>query len=390
MNALLRNILLFFFSLQVLNSYAQEPTTVKCTVHGFKGKKAYLASIKGSRKIKVDSAAVLNGSFTFIRNKALPLGMYRIILNDSTFTDIILNHESVALTCDINDLMGSMVIITSAENIVFYNYLQFTRNNDFLTEPLLEKGKTLYKQGIAKNKKQLDSLKIRIDSLNKVQAAFTLDLFNANQEKFAAKVIKTLQVPSYAYYKAHTDTNRYKNENGFLRDHFFDNIDFNDTTLLFTEYIYQACSEYITGYAKPASNEAYMKASDFILAKAKVNKTMYDYVLNLLVQTFESSDWEQVFVYLTEKYYLESTCESDPNAKTLAQKAAALKKLAIGNAAPPLALKDVNDKIIDLYKIARPYVLMIFWASSCPHCEEELPILAPMIQQYIGSGKLAV
>jgi len=216
MNTAIRNILLFFFSLQVLISYAQEPTTVKCMVHGFKGKKAYLATIRGSRINRVDSSAVLNGSFSFTRNHDLPLGMYRIILNDSTYTDIILNHENVALSCDIADLMGSMIIINSSENIIFYHYLQFTYHNDLLTEPLLELGRTLYKQGIAKNKKQLDSLKTRIDSLNKVQAAFTNDLISTNKEKFVSRIIKTLQVPSFSYYKAHTDTNKYKNENSFL------------------------------------------------------------------------------------------------------------------------------------------------------------------------------
>jgi len=368
----------------------QSALTVKCTVRGFKGSKVYLSAINGGKANGVDSAKVIQGKFSFNPSKQMEIGMYRISFNDSVYTDIIINGEEVVLDFDYNNIILSMKVLNSDENKVFYSYLQYSIQKDIDSEPAMELGKRLYKEGVAKNKKQLDSLKTILDSLNVKQQIFTNNLIKDNQKLFASRIIKTLQLPSYTYYKAHADTIKYKSENAFLRDHFFDNIDFNDTLLLRTAYIYQACSDYLTSYAKPQNNETYTKACDIILSKAKVNKTSYDYVLNLLIQTFESSDWEMVFVYLTEKYYLENACTSDQNTKSIAEKAEAIKKLAIGKQAPELNLQDLAGAKINLYDLKKEYTLILFWASFCTHCEELLPQLKPQIKNYITSGKLSV
>ena len=61
--------------------------------------------------------------------------------------------------------------------------------------------------------------------------------------------------------------------------------------------------------------------------------------------------------------------------------------IAPGQKAPPLKLEPVGGGVpfsLDQFK-GKP-TLIVFWASWCPHCRDEMPLLKQVYQQYTAKG----
>ena len=58
-------------------------------------------------------------------------------------------------------------------------------------------------------------------------------------------------------------------------------------------------------------------------------------------------------------------------------------------AAPPLALPDIDGKVVDLASYRGRLVLVNFWATWCPPCRREFPSLS-RVQKLFKPGELAV
>ncbi len=86
--------------------------------------------------------------------------------------------------------------------------------------------------------------------------------------------------------------------------------------------------------------------------------------------------------YLYQNYF--STCEvpalKGKSAKAIEQ----IKRLAKGNKAPDLIMPDTDGKYFWLSQFKpRKYVVLFFWASWCPDCQQELPL----VNKFLDSAK---
>jgi cytochrome c biogenesis protein CcmG, thiol:disulfide interchange protein DsbE len=59
---------------------------------------------------------------------------------------------------------------------------------------------------------------------------------------------------------------------------------------------------------------------------------------------------------------------------------------ALGEAAPPLVLTDLDGKTFDLAKLRGKVVLVNYWATWCEPCKVELPTLNAFFQRYHDRG----
>jgi len=55
-----------------------------------------------------------------------------------------------------------------------------------------------------------------------------------------------------------------------------------------------------------------------------------------------------------------------------------------GEAAPPLALRDLGGRTVDIAKLRGKVVAVNFWATWCAPCLEEIPVLAQVWNEHRG------
>ena len=61
-------------------------------------------------------------------------------------------------------------------------------------------------------------------------------------------------------------------------------------------------------------------------------------------------------------------------------------KAHVGNPAPDFTLRLLNGDSVTLSSLKGKPVVLSFWASDCPHCQREAPVVAKMYAKYRDKG----
>ncbi|MBV8124824.1 MAG: TlpA family protein disulfide reductase [Burkholderiaceae bacterium] len=61
-------------------------------------------------------------------------------------------------------------------------------------------------------------------------------------------------------------------------------------------------------------------------------------------------------------------------------------RLQLGQAAPPLVLHTLDGRSIATHDLLGKIAVVTFWATWCPHCVEELPLLSRYAAQHAAQG----
>ncbi|MEI6764075.1 MAG: redoxin domain-containing protein [Bacteroidota bacterium] len=369
-----------------LQTFSQQNNSVHYRVQGLADGKAYLLSVHGKKYEAVDSVDTKNGEITFILNDKMPVGMYRISFDKDLFTDVIINKENVDIENNVNDLYKYLKVIASRENTVYYSYWKASRNINDTINLIAAMGDKIYEANGHVLTHDLDSMQRKAGQLNRKLNIITDSLIAASNGLLVQKILLAYRTPDFETYRRQPGAKPYKKRGDFLKEHYFDNIDFTDSRLLNTEVFHVACTEYIGMFADPASDSIYTSVSDFILSKAIVNPDVYAYFIQLLINTFEDSPWEQTFVHLVNVAVQENSCNAGTGLKTEKQKAAAIIRLKTGNVAPQIIMNDASGKPEDLFAVKAKITLLMFWSPDCEHCAEAMPHIREIYAQYKPMG----
>jgi peroxiredoxin len=356
------------------------------TVKGLNDTLVTLSEIRGSVHTKVDSTVSDKGIVRFDSEKCLPIGVYRIAFGKNLFTDIILNHENIVIQNDFENMLDSLVVSASEENKIYYDYWRTSMYVNDSIDLITKIGQKIYEANNKTMTPDLDSMARKVYQLDKLLKNYTQNLITKSSGMYVQKLLLAYLEPDWDTYKAAANAIKYPSRKDFLKKHFFDHVDFSDSTLLNSEVFYVLCTDYLTKFVDPESDSAYSRAVDFILRQAKPETPIYTYILNLLVNTFGDTQWEATFVHLVDDYLLKNTCEQTANTKTMAERAAIMKKLRAGNPAPDFISTDVNGNNVNLYSIKSKAILLWFWSSSCQHCEKVMMQIQDIYKKYHPLG----
>ncbi|OFY85984.1 MAG: hypothetical protein A3F72_09815 [Bacteroidetes bacterium RIFCSPLOWO2_12_FULL_35_15] len=129
--------------------------------------------------------------------------------------------------------------------------------------------------------------------------------------------------------------------------------------------------------------EKIQRAADEWMQKAKSNQETFEWSLNYLFKILEKQKQYDAMYYLYDKYVQNksSDCESPVAYKLLREKMSVLKNIQIGSTAPDFVIMEGK---LNLYQLPSDYTLLLFWATWCPHCLEEVPKIRDAVKQING------
>jgi len=358
---------------------------IEYTLHGVHDTMAWLCEVRGKEVHAIDSSSVHHGAVVFTGDDSLPHGVYKIVFNDTLFTDIVFTGEHIRLESRLPDIVGNMVVHGSVENALLFGYWQyFFRIQDTLDD-VIRRGRELYYQTQGRPSRALDALQARADELEQVKHRYILEMKRLHPDRFAPRLIWSFQQPDYRMHLLNGGR-PYSNEKEYYKHHFFDRLDFSDPRMIHSEVLYVMINDYLRTFSLPASSENYVELTGVILEKARAHPVVYQYCLDLLVSNFSASIWEPVFLYLVEEHYLTAPLANSSLKASYARKAEAIRRTSIGSRIPEICGQTPDGKRHCLYGNLGTRTLVMIWSLGCDHCESMLPGIQNISNEYAEKG----
>lgn len=159
--------------------------------------------------------------------------------------------------------------------------------------------------------------------------------------------------------------------------HFFDNVDFNDTTLIPTNVLTTKMIDYISVVQADTrlSQDPEMRmilALSRIFELAKVNFTTYSFALEYMLRGYSAIGMSTVTDYLLSYPALNEGDITVEQGRKLDAIAEPYQKVRVGAKAPNISQTTIDGEKIDLYSIDSEYVILFFWSVDCPYCHNFL------------------
>jgi len=356
-------ILIFLFS----NSFAFTQQII-IRVENLNQEEATLHSLSGEISEFIDTLSAINeGTFQFSLAE-MHSCFYRLSLNNNTKIDFIYDSEDVEIKTDANNILDSLKVSKSESNKVYYEFVKLNKDYKTRTE--------LLQLILARYPDVDDYYQTTKDKLVHVQEEY-LYFVNVTAQSdpgsFIARYVRSAQLPVI-------DLDIPFNEQlTYLKTHALENVNFNDDGLKSSDAFTNKTIEYLTYYRNPQIplellEKEFMAAVDSILNKAKVNEIVYTHIVEYLLDGFKKFGFDNVLNYIVENYVIkDDLCLDQKLTSALDRRIQQSKNFKVGNSVPNIILPDSSGLEIELNKIQTNQILIIFYASWCPHCQTLLP-----------------
>jgi peroxiredoxin len=367
-----RYLIVFFF---LASTVAGAQNTIEGNISGFDGKMIYLASIYGEKIKTIDSASPDgSGNFRFLISNRLP-GMYRVKWEKDGWVDLIWNQENVKFTTSSQFPDDSLRIISSVENAINQAYLRLDRLNQAKLQVLIPVV-DFYPVKDA----FFSAAAMEMENIQMKQQKYLDSLAAIYPRSFAVRMAKVYQAPFITASLLKEDRVL------FLKQHYFDRVDFSDTSLLRSMVFVNKAIAYLSIYSnnrlpQKQLEAEFIKAVTLMLGAASVNPVIYKFWLDYLVGGFDKYHFDEVITYIADNFQDPSSCEDQERKSSLQKKLDTFKKLAIGKVAPDLEVPDLKRKPFKLSSINAEYTLVVFYATTCPHCMTMAPRLKELYEK---------
>jgi|WetSurMetagenome_2_1015567.scaffolds.fasta_scaffold66510_2 peroxiredoxin len=330
--------------------------------------KAALFSLSGENSLFIDSVTVnINETYQFSLNNSHP-GFYRLVISNKKWIDFVFNNEDVMIETDLENILDRTGTIQSEENKIYYDFIRL--NNDYKT-------KTELLQLIIARYPETDnyyqSTKEKLNQTREDYLYFVNVTAQSSPKSFIARYVRSAQLPVV---NSEILPEQYLN---YLKSHALDNVNFSDDALIYSDAFTNKAIEYLTYYRNPQLPMALLEkefetAVDSILNKAKVNDIVYKHIVEYLLDGFKKFGFDNVINYIVENYVIKDNICLDETLETaLDRRISQSKYLKSGDSVPNIILPDASGALIELNKINAEKILIIFYASLCPHCKTLLP-----------------
>lgn len=356
------------------NATAATGYHIPATVTPLKNCWLYLGCYYGKFKNLVDSAWVdANSNAVFKGKTKLPGGIYFLVTPRKAILFDFLMDDKQQFSIKADTTQPDKAVVTgSADNDLFQDYSKFLAQK----APHMNDLQTQFKAA----KTAADSTRIRTELVKagKELNDYRENIIKEHPESMMAvffQAMKRPEAPPIPTLPNGTKDSLYPMH--YVREHFFDGVDFTDDRLLHTPFLDPKVEEYFKYYVMPQPDSVIQEVN-YILLSARASKDMYRYWLGRFTDKYinpEIMGQDKVFVFLFNQFY----SKGDTSWLTAKQKefifnrAYSLMANQIDEPAPTLNLKDSTNKVLPLYSVKAPFTFVLFWDPTCSHCKVQVP-----------------
>ncbi len=389
-----------------INTYSQKKSknkhtdsyNIKIKVAGVKDTVIYLGNYFGDKKYSIDTATVdSKGEAVFKGDKKLDGGMYLVLFPSrgmSYFEFLVGDDQDFEISTDtIEFYQKNIKVKGSVDNEEFYAF----------QKQLNEIGKQLHEiQKSMKDKKDdkefIKSQKEKLKTLSKQRELLIENTVKNSQSKTLITIVNLMREPKIPEFEIDENiTNKDSVERikkyYYYKEHFFDYVDFTDSTILRTPMFQPKFKQYISSVVIQIPDTV-SKEGVKLIEKAKSNPQVFRFLVVYMLDYNNSSKlmgMDRVFVDIAKKYYLSGQAtwavEDSSLMAKIKERVEKLEPNLVGNQAPDLQrLETVDKKTISLYDIDAKYTIMIFWEPHCGHCKKAVPKLYSEYLELIKKG----
>ena len=378
---MIKNIILFLF---LFPTILQAQFTIKGNINPSNNYTwILLYKLENGKQTFVDNTSVVNGAFQFKIDKNKSSGIYRAYyqIENNLYVEFIYNKENVDFTFNPENPIETIEFFTSDENKIYQKYYKkisakqkqldalqvaFFKEKDNITE-----------------KKIVENYKNTLKELQDLQSFFEKE----SDSKIAQNFIKAS--------RQYNAKEPFKNPQDYLnavKTHFFDAIDFNDTVLSNSTFINDRLTDYVL-YLNQANNidsknVLQKKAIDDVAQKISTNFELLKNFQESLLQNYALEENTEMVNFVMNNYY-NNLPDSFQDA-ALQYKITAAMKTAIGTEAADFSWKE-DGLSKNLYSlIGFDYYIVVFYSTSCPHCEIEMPDFHNFIKEIENIRVIAI
>lgn len=384
------HILLITLLLQALHSIGQT-FTINGTIANYAHQSLYIYQCYGDTLLLVDSVKTnAQGHFSFSRQH-LSQGLYRFNLPNNQWFYILNDGNPIKIKTVYqfsgfyNIATDSLVVLQSEDNKRFYKFQHLQQKLNIANYWLLQMMR-LYPLYDPFHKQIEDEYFRRYKAMEEFVKSLPVNDNKKTQRQasMAEKVILAYYLPVNPDWRQ-PDPWR----DSIIALHYFDYFNPADSFYLHTNILPEKLDIYLslpldntpTSLETSGQKEEKVKrAADAWMQKVSSNQQVVEWSLNYLFKVLEKQKMYDALYFLYNKYVQSTLSDCDPPAayKSLHEKMSVLKNIQIGSAAPDF---EIEKGKLSLYALQSDYTLLLFWATWCPHCMEEVPKIRDVVNQ---------
>lgn len=374
-------ILAFLVSAAQTKTATKSPTApangrnIPITLTPLKNCKVYLGSYLGTGRTLVDSAILNDKSQgVFKGDKKLPGGIYFVVSPQMTIQFELLMDDIQHFSIKGDTTLKDQAEITgSKDNDLFKSYTAYSIEKGQLRQQL----SNAYKA--ATNKSDSTRLYNSLTALDKEVQQYRMNIVQQHPNSLLAMFFNTMKTPETPAIPVINGKPDSTYPFRYVKEHFWDDVAFNDDRLLRTPFFEPKLDDYFRYYVSPEP-DSIIEEVKYMLLSARTGKEIYPYLLTKFTNKYMNPEFmgqDKVFVYLFENFYAKGdTMILNPaSRKTVTERAYSLMANQLGKPAPVLNLTDTTGKIVSLYGLKSAFTVVAFWDPNCGHCKEEMPRL---------------
>jgi thiol-disulfide isomerase/thioredoxin len=346
---------------------------IEITLKPYKNTKVYLGTNYGQNRVLADSAILNETSVGYFKGKEkLTPGIYFIVSPKYSilFEFLVDEGQQFKIIADTLSLVDYK-IIGSKDNDIFSSY-----------------SKSMNQLGAQRNQfeQAYNSAATTSDSLKYLQALKKMDTsFKQERQKiittapnsmmrFFLDVLQRPELPAIPIINGIADSTY---PFYYVKNHYWDNVVFNDNRLLRTPFFEAKLDEYFKNYVS-REPDSIIEEVQYMLTVAKTGKEIYPFLLFKFTNKYISPEFmgqDKVFLHLFQNFFSkgDTVLLNNDSKKAITERAYSIMANLIGNPAPPLNLNTMDNKLFSLYNSPATYTFIAFWDPTCGHCKEEMP-----------------